>query len=447
MRQPTEFTDFSISTSASLLGESARHLQRLLQRVSDVDAMLQRLREDQYAQKQSVFDIDAWDAVETLSGPQRLPDRKLDIITGTLDAQWEQTYKGVLYDKGTSHWSGDDFPDGRLSWTDSLEAFRENNRADSWVIEWATDDVTADTVDGQAVLDFDLADGTSMRVLTTEDLSGFLDDATEVRLAWHPPMERTVIGELSSHEPEEIEVVVGHDGHQLPRQYTECEGPDSETSARHEWLLTAAPDPYDNPEMMQRVADIITKGYFTKAEQIRYLLFITGARDVIRVQYGYSVPFLIDRLAETLDAEVTHVPQTGHVLLSHRPLPEFEYLSDSFPDKQHLTVDEERELRFALDHPMSSVEFVVTDDSWGGRTLERTAQLFDDGVLSEQDVFVHQFTDYLPAPTEDAILQAVQDGQETLSVLDEFDVQYGTMVSEDIQREVRDFGYLVRNDW
>lgn len=447
--KPTRYQDITLSTGASLIDEDALWLGRLLRQVEETDAMLQRLREQQYADCESVFDVTAADAVDALAGERLLPDRKLDIIDGTVAMQWETTYQAVLYQQDHARRfmapDDEDLPsNGRLDWMTALETYRENNRGDSWVIEWCAEDVDAHTVAGQPVLDCPLANGETMRVLPNEDVSDWLPAVDEVRVVWHPPRERQVIGDLTDFEPEEIEVTLGHVDH--PRQAVSQEGPDSEVSASHDQLLANCDDPYADDGEMSVIVDIIREGYFTKSEQLRYLLFLAREQDVIRVPYGYSIPYLIDKFVDAVDARATHVPQTGDVLLSREPLDDMAHLAEAFPEKQQLTAVEEREIRGLLGHPESSITFMVEEDTVGGvLATERVAQLFHKGVLTESDVFAHQFANYIPAPTEDAIFTAVEDGKDTLAALDAFDAAYGTTAGGDLRREVAEYGYLIRN--
>ncbi|MWG35401.1 hypothetical protein GQS65_13055 [Halomarina oriensis] len=174
--------------------------------------------------------------------------------------------------------------------------------------------------------------------------------------------------------------------------------------------------------------------------------------DVAHVRYGSAVPTLVRTLSGAYDYLLTPIPQTGDVLL-HRTSFDSEVaevlsaLETAFPERRELTDEESALIGSVLGHPESALEHRRTHNQsqTAGLTDERIAHLFDSGAINEDDVFALQFVEWLPAPTDEAVHEAIAEGTTRIESLSRFDERHDVMLARSVFASIHEQDGYARN--
>lgn len=409
MVDPTEPVDTSVTTDATL-GDALITYERVTDRVDETASLLQHLREEQHSAEGSVFDITAAHAAQEVEpGDSMLWDGQFQHISSQVDARWQYLYRAIAYDEPRDGWLID-VPNGRVSWENAPAYFRETIPVESSTLVWAAKNVQPTHNDGSPGITVPLGGDDTMWIETEDDLTSQWGDQGTVRLKTTDSGFQVILSQGAVRE-------------QIPLSSVDAETDEEAVSIE---LAAQATEETQPAAVYNCIVESITNGVLEQADQIRLINYLTGQEDAVLLSYEGTTALLLSHIAEALDAHLTHIPQVGHVVLSREEKDGFESYAESFPTKQHLTIDDWKALCSWVGYPSTVTTAVLDDRASTKRGLETIARLYDTGDLDDIDVLWLQFAGYPPIGDEDAIIQAVERGIDRGKAIQQFDTQYGT---------------------
>lgn len=429
-----EIDGFSLSVDASMSDDMKIRFSSVVEEIDEVYELLQTYRREAYLDKESVYDITAKGVAEDLNKPNFLPDVTLEHIEGLNNFYWGNVYQDVVLGRNDSP---------PLDW---VEAFRERDAPESpneFIVP--VDDVEPIRVNGRPAVEIPLRSGSKVIVKTEQDISGFLIGKRELALNYHPPAQLKMIKNLtnyygvSKHIGSNFSVSLSN----FPPRYTLNEkGPIDET--RGMGLIRSLRDienPFNDKYEMGIICDVITSGIFGTRSQLKWALLLSGTKDAVFIPSYSRVSPYVDEIAETLNSDITAIPQIGGVVV-HRnsDVPEIfdvEWSVNMSPFRHSLPEESHRELLEWLDFPEPSIDEVMDEGVVSQlRGKEYIAQLFDSEAINKKEIHNYRWVEWPPVTNKSSLFHAIDRGKSYRENIRDFDSKYNVDLHNSIIKRI-----------